>query len=401
MRKHHLLLAYIFMIIFSLPSITMDGSVTVDGAPREHHGIRGKLKSLFTPHHREAPPPPPSKHEDTRPAAPRTNVVSPALGAHLQGMQDGVDRRKQEASFYSETFAGSEKAATVKIEERGPMGVPHALTDYAVSVCTIKDQAFLAYIAKEGGVQVVQTKDFLHWTKPVNIFVDAVKDVTYLNCFTFQDHPYVTCGNLLTHSKDGKTWEEPTALPFGDALFVTMIAEKDTLVAALTAKDHCVHLSTSNDTLNWKPIKKVDGWQTQLPVCLVAATQNDSQIGWVANDGSVFTATVCSDLDTYSWGQWAKRTKGLETPAKTQHSISMCKHGNNIWIVFVDERKNIYFTAEDGSKWSAPSPLEKIKTDRPISIFVHTFYKPEYDDKLFVAYKGIDGQVYIKSRFSF
>jgi hypothetical protein len=382
MRKHHLLLAYIFIALFSVHSLSLDSLVKDE--PSGGGKLLGKLKSAFS--HKEKASPP--------------NKISPALYDHLVQVKE-TGAKNQEAAFYSETFPGSDEIGVIK--EGGnrlehPYGVPNASTNCGVSVCSAFEQAFLAFIDLEGQVKVVQTKDLIHWSKPASVLGDMVQTARYVNCFTFNYQPYVTCGNLLTHSKDAKTWEKPTPLPFGDAAFaVTMLQDRDTLVAACSGKDNCVYLTSSVDAINWKPLRKVDNWKTQLPVSLFIRW-NSPQIGWVSNNGIVFTETVVTNVDDRGWDRWALRATGDETPLKTKHPISMSSLGNNTWLAYLGENNKAYETStKSPTDWSEPSLLKNIKTNFPVCVFEHTFYRPDYRRQSLVIYIDFHGLIYIKS----
>jgi hypothetical protein len=353
MTKHHLLFLYIFVAIFSANSMSMDSTA----ADEPKHRLFGKLKSVF--------------HRDK---APRPNKISPALHDHLV-QERNKGEAKQEALVYSETFPGSDEIGVIKEGANRliyPYGVPNVSTKCAVSVCTALDQSFLAYIEPEGCLKVVQTRDLIHWSKPTNVFGDAVQTTNFLHCFSFNDKPYITCGNLLTHSKDGKTWEKPTPLSFGDStLYVTMQAHNDTVYAMLTGKDNCVYYTTSRDTLNWEPLERVRKWKTQFPVCI------DTGIIYIAS-------RAC---------EWDYIPEAKESAWKTTRPISMCKSGSNRYLAYLDEDNNVYMGAPE------VKPLKRVKTKFPVCIFEHTFYTPRYNDELFIAYIGLDGRIYMKSYY--
>jgi hypothetical protein len=388
MRKHHLLLAYIFMAIFSFTSIAMDGADIMNGPSRKNR-VFGKIKAVFSRHSHETTP----AHGDTRP-----NGESANLAAQHQKPPEGLDPRKQEASLFSETFPGADAMTSVKVHERGPMGVPHALTDHAVSVCTIQDHAYkeqicLVYLGKDSLVYAVQSHDLLHWTKPIKVFGDEIQASTYVHCVAFKYQPYVFCGGKITFLKDGINWAPPYNLEhWENSLFVTMQAHNDTIYAAHTGKDHHLYFTSSEDAVHWKPLKRIGKWETQLPVCLVY--ESAIQAACVTNTGSTFIASLAHE--------WNYIPQSKDSMWKTKHPISLCEYGNNLWVAHLGENNKVYISVtrnayNEDKEWSEANLLKIVQTDQSVCLFEHTLYKPEYDKSIFITYTGLDGQVYITS----
>lgn len=384
MKKHHLFLTYIFLAMFSLSTIAAE--------QQEKKSVFSGLKAKLSGNYKKEKTPQPVLHANAE--------QQPVQ--HIQ-----VKQKKLE---FLEVFPGVDQSEGVNVEKLGPIGVPYAITDHAVSVCTVQDPSYqnmtlLTYLGKDALVYAVLTKDLKHWTKPTKVFGDEPQTSTYIHCAAFNFQPYVFCGGKLTFSKDGVVWEEPYPLEHAEnSLFVTMCQEDNLLVAAHTGKDHFIHLSTSEDARKWKPLRKVCSWQTKMPVCLIP--KREMWIGWVPDSETIYTATVVTNFNDHGWDQWSSSTKGNEIKWEAKHAIKMaigaCVYDRSVEIVFLGENNKVYFsyTHNNGMDWSEAKPLKSITTDQPLCIFDHTFYKSDYRKRLFFAYTGLEGQVYIISQNS-